>query len=245
MENFTLSFASLPVPLSYTDATHNSHSLSSCSKRHLPTPIRVPKPPLRPPNQLLIHRPRQRRTHRLPRHSQSQSIEESFDAVFAKHQHRRAESILVFGGLELDAGLDGVEGVGEGGGESGGEDGGGGVDCCGGGEEGGCGWGWGWGLGGTRSRCCCWGESSTQSRLSRFVEDYVQSGVGGVANGGGAETGEEAPQAFAADDVAGGVAQGPVGVQVGFVADFDHGHGHQDEAGEDAGGGARYEVLGV
>ncbi|KAL8957117.1 MAG: hypothetical protein Q9193_005527 [Seirophora villosa] len=52
-----------------------------------------------------------------------------------------------------------------------------------------------------------------------------------VADRSGAEAREEAPEAFALEDGGGGAGKGAVGVEAGFVAHFDDGDGHHDDAG--------------
>lgn len=78
-----------------------------------------------------------------------------------------------------------------------------------------------------------------------LVEEDVQPRVRGVTHGGGAKAGEEALEAFLAEDGGGGGGEGGVGVEGGFVADFEHGDGHHDETGRGAGDGASGEVREV
>lgn len=84
-----------------------------------------------------------------------------------------------------------------------------------------------------------------QPTFRLFVENHVQTSVGRVADGCGAEAREEAFHAFVLEDGGAGAEERFVGVEIGFIADFDHGDGHHDQAGGCAGYGTGGEVCQV
>lgn len=198
----------------------------------------LPPPPLRPPNQLLIHRPRERRAHRLPCDPQPQPIKEAPRPILHEHLPRRMQHIPVPLRHQLYARLDRIKRVRRRRREPRRRDPRRKIDPRRRARREAR-------RAGPRSRLLEARGEPRKPPLRLLVEDDVEPRVGCVAHGGRAEAREEAADALALEDAPRGQPHGVVGVQVALEAHLEDGDGHHEEAGPRACCGAGGQVRRV